>query len=254
MGSDQVADASLENSGNNVQAIEVDYRKASNDETKEVYFYRTKDRAVAAAQEQKKRAEDDAQAEAARKAAESDWKQKLGSAPFLVANRNVGFKLIYGICKSAHDLNGEAKCVDEETQDWSDDPRLPYKWFSDIDPCNDALKELFLKHAFDVKDGSRDFVTRDCVPAPKATARAVRGYQMVLTLSAPAPISDKVSYENFRESVSGKTTLFKSFKDCENKMDDAYSTVEKYLKVDEDGEFLDKTNSITGIAYCIRVY
>jgi len=77
---------------------------------------------------------------------------------------------------------------------------------------------------------------------------------MVLTISAPAPISDKISYENLRESVSGRTMTFKSFKDCENKMDDAYSTVEKYPKVDEDGKFLDKTNSITGIAYCIRVY
>jgi hypothetical protein len=255
MESDQVADSSLENSGNSVQAIEVDYRKASNDETTEVYFYRTKDGAVAAAQEQKKRADDHAQAEAERKAAESDWKKKLELAPFLVANRDVGFKLIYGICKSAYDLNGKAKCVDIKTEDWSDDPRLPYKWFSDIDQCNDALKTLFLKHAFDVKNGSGDFFTRDCLPAPKASRKAARGYQMVFTLSAPAPISDRLSYENFRESASGSATLFKSFNDCRSKIDDAYSTVEKYLKVDEDGKFLsDKTKSITGIAYCVPVY
>ena len=47
MGSYEVDDRSIENSGNNLKFVEVDYRKNSGDETTSVYFYRTKEDAQA---------------------------------------------------------------------------------------------------------------------------------------------------------------------------------------------------------------
>jgi hypothetical protein len=49
MASRKVDDPSIENSGNNLKAVEVDYRKNSDDSNTMVYFYRTKEDALAAA-------------------------------------------------------------------------------------------------------------------------------------------------------------------------------------------------------------
>ena len=47
MASQEVSDPSMENSGNNLKAVEVDYRKNSGDDNTSVYFYRTKEDAQA---------------------------------------------------------------------------------------------------------------------------------------------------------------------------------------------------------------
>ena len=59
-------DPSIENSGNNLKAVEVGYRKNSNDSNSMVYFYRTKEDALAAAQGMKQQAKNDAKADAER--------------------------------------------------------------------------------------------------------------------------------------------------------------------------------------------
>jgi hypothetical protein len=60
MASREVGDPAIENSGNNLKTIEVDYRKNAGDENTYVYFYRTKAEALAAAQASKARTENDA--------------------------------------------------------------------------------------------------------------------------------------------------------------------------------------------------
>lgn len=57
MASQAVDDTSIENSGSNLRAVEVDYREKSDDDNKMVYFYRTKQDALAAAQVAKQKAE-----------------------------------------------------------------------------------------------------------------------------------------------------------------------------------------------------
>ena len=47
MASNEVGDPSIENSGNNLKIVEVDYRKNSGDDNTSVYFYRTKEDAQA---------------------------------------------------------------------------------------------------------------------------------------------------------------------------------------------------------------
>jgi hypothetical protein len=47
MPSHKVDDPSIENSGDSLKTIEVDYRKNSDDDNTMVYFYRTKDDAIA---------------------------------------------------------------------------------------------------------------------------------------------------------------------------------------------------------------
>ena len=53
MASHEVGDPAIENSGNNLKIVEVDYRKNSGDDNTYVYFYRTKEDAQAAAQASK---------------------------------------------------------------------------------------------------------------------------------------------------------------------------------------------------------
>ncbi len=107
MASHNVDDPSIENSGNTLKAIEVDYRKNSNDENTMVYFYRIKEDALAVVQAAKQRAEDDAKADAEQKASDAEWGKKLTSLPYMIANHDVGFKLIYAVCKPGKSAKGE---------------------------------------------------------------------------------------------------------------------------------------------------
>ena len=68
------------------------------------------------------------------KASNATWKQRLMSLPYMIVNREAGFKAIYGVCKPAAGKNakGENKCNIEGSHDWSDNPAQPYRWFGDM--------------------------------------------------------------------------------------------------------------------------
>ena len=99
MASRAVDDPSIENSGSNLKAVEVGYRKNSNDSNSMVYFYRSKEDALAAAQAVKQQVENDAKAAAELKASDAEWRKKLTSLTYMVANNDLGFKLVYGVCR-----------------------------------------------------------------------------------------------------------------------------------------------------------
>jgi hypothetical protein len=244
MSSNQVDDFSIENSGNNVQNVEVDYRKNPEDEVTEVYFYRSKEAALAVVRE-----------EAARKASELDWKQKLASLSFIIANQDVGFKLIYAVCKLGDTNEKGATCNTEDSHDWSDDPHTQYRWFSSIKECDDQIYKIHENHPSTVKLQDGDFFTSDCVPAPKIVGRTLKGYRMAVSISSPDPLYGQVSYVDLRRSGSDKAIVFDTFKGCNNNVQDMYSKIERYLNIDENGMFLsDKNKSITAMVNCVRVY
>jgi hypothetical protein len=101
MASHEVDDPSIQNSGNNLKAIEVDYRKNPDDNNTTVYFYRAKQDALAATQAAKQQADDDSKTAAELKASKAAWSQKLVSLRYMIANHDVGFKLVYAVCKPA---------------------------------------------------------------------------------------------------------------------------------------------------------
>ncbi|MGA9868180.1 MAG: hypothetical protein WBQ75_17275 [Acetobacteraceae bacterium] len=152
MASLKVDDPSIENSGISLKAIEVGYRKNSDDENTMVYFYRTREDALAAVQAAKQQAEGNAKADAEQKASDAEWSRKLTSLPYVVANHDRGFKLTYAVCKRAgKDTKNENTCNDDGSHDWSDDHRVPYHWFSDIHGCEDAQYSLNIKHPAGVR-------------------------------------------------------------------------------------------------------
>jgi hypothetical protein len=121
MASREVNDPSIENSGNMLRAVEVDYRKNSDDSNTMVYFYRTREDAHASEQAAKQQAEYYAKVDAEQKASDALWSKKLTSLPYMVANRDVGFKLVYAVCKPAgKNAKGEKVCNDDGSHDWSD--------------------------------------------------------------------------------------------------------------------------------------
>ena len=101
MASHEVVDPSIANSGNNLKTVEVGYRKNSGDGNTYVDFYRTKEDAQPAAEASKQQAEDDAKVDAEIKASDAEWKKKLTSLPYMIANHDAGFKLAYAVCKPA---------------------------------------------------------------------------------------------------------------------------------------------------------
>jgi hypothetical protein len=256
MASHRVDDPSIENSGNSLKVIEVDYRKNSDDKNTMVYFYRSKEDALAVARTAKQQVEDDAKADAEQKAADAEWNKKLTSLPYIVANHDVGFKLIYAVCRAAgKDAKGEDKCNDDGTHDWSDDHRVQYHWFSDIQGCEDARYNINAKHPAGLSINAGDFFMSNCVPASNVSGHTLKGYEMVITIWAPGAPSDDVSNGNLREIGSQTAAVFKTFDACYDTIDTTYSKITKDLDVDENGNVLsDKTKSIDLMANCVRVY
>jgi hypothetical protein len=252
MASHDVGDPAIEDSGNNLKTVEVGYRKNSSDENTYVYFYRSRGEAQAAAQAAKKQAEDDAKAEADAKASNVMWRQKLMSLPFMIANRDVGFKAVYAVCKpTGKNAKGDNTCSDEGSHDWSDNPTVPYRWFGDVEGCENATFKLNTEHPIKVAP-DESFVVY-CMPAPKVSGRAVKGYKMIFALIAPG--ADDNLYADLRESASQAVRLFKTFNTCYDAVDAAYSNTMKELGADEGGNLLsDKTKSISLTATCVRVY
>lgn len=256
MASHSVDDPSIENSGNSLKAIEIDYRKNSDDENTMVYLYRTKKDALAAAQAAEQQAGNDAKADAEQRASDAEWRKKLTSLPYVTANHDVGFKLIYAVCKpSGKNAKGESTCNDDGSHDWSGDHRVPYHWFADIQGCEDAQNSTNIKHPVGVNLDADDAFMSYCVPASKVVGHTLRGYQMVFAISAPGAASDDASYANLRESGSRTASVFKTFDACYDTIDITYSKLMKDLGVDEDGNLLsDKAKNIGLTASCVRVY
>jgi hypothetical protein len=255
MASHEVGDPrAIENSGNNLKAIEVGYRKNSGDDNTELYFYRTKEDAQAAAQASKARADSDAKATAELKTSNAKLKQTFKSLPYMIANHDSGFKLTYAVCKSAdRDEKGQYRC--DNSRDWSDSRTVPYRWFSKINGCQDAAGKLNTEHPADVKVNPDDAFTTSCVPASNVSGRAVKGYKMAFALTPLDAESDDNMYADLRDHGSQTASVFKTFDACYGAMDAAYSKASKDLGVDENGTLLsDNTKSIDFTATCVRVY
>jgi hypothetical protein len=256
MSSHEVGDPAIENSGNNLKTIEVDYRKNSGDDITYVYFYRTKEDAQAAAQASKARTESDAKAAAELKASNAKWSQKLTALPYMIASHDAGFKLAYAVCKPAgKDAKGFNRCNDDDSHDWSDISTVPYRWFSDIKGCEDAAVRLNTEHPADVKVNPDDAFTTSCVPASKASGRTLNGYKMVFALTPPDAESDDNIYAGLRDRGSQTASVFKTFNACYDALDAAYYKAMKDLGADEKGHLLsDNTKIIDLMTTCVRVY
>ncbi|MGA9866829.1 MAG: hypothetical protein WBQ75_10370 [Acetobacteraceae bacterium] len=100
-----------------------------------------------------------------------------------------------------------------------------------------------------------DLFVSYCMPTSKVSGHILKGYQMVLAISAPGAALDDVSYANLREDGHQTATMFRTFNACYDTIDATYSKLMKDLGVDEDGNLLsDKTKSISLMANCVRVY
>ena len=193
MASHEVDDSSIENSGDNLKAIEVGYRKNPDDNNTTVYFYRTKEDADA-----------DSKTAAELRASDAEWSEKLVSLPYMVANHDVGFKLVYAACKPGKNAKGENACNEDDSHDWSDNRSVPYHWFSDMQECENAQRSINTKHPVDVKVESDDVLDSSCVPASKMSGHTLRGYEMVVALTAPGADFDDAVYADLRERGSQK--------------------------------------------------
>jgi hypothetical protein len=256
MASHEVGDPAIENSGNNLKIIEVDYRKNSGDDITYVSFYRTKEDAQAAAQASKARTESDAKAAAELKASNAKWSQKFTSLPYMVASHDAGFKLAYAVCKPAgKDAKGFDTCNDDGSHDWSDSRTVPYRWFSNISGCDDAAVKLNTEHPADINVNPDDAFRTYCVPASKASGRTLKGYKMAFALNAPDAESDDNIYADLRDRGSQTASVFKTFNACYDALDAAYSKAMKDLGADEKGHLLSDNKKIIDLtATCVRVY
>jgi hypothetical protein len=200
----------------------------------------------------------DAKANAQLTAAKAEWSQKLTSLPYTITSHDVGFKLVYGVCRHAgKNAKGENTCNQDDWRDWSDSHNVPYHWFSDSKACEDAQLSIDTKHPADVKVNPDDGFMSDCMPASKVSGHtAVKGYKMVFALSAPGagPMDERL-WADLRESASRTPRVFKTFNACDDAVDATYSKTLKDLGADEDGNLLrDKTEHIRLTATCVRVY
>jgi hypothetical protein len=256
LASHEVDDASIADSGDNLKAVEVDYRKDSDDNNVTTYFYRTKEDALAAMQAAKQQADADAEADAEAKAFEAEWSQKLASLPSIIMNHDEGFKLVYAVCKpTGKNAKGENTCGDDDAHDWSDVHGVPYHWFRDMQSCEDASLKLRDKYPSDVKVIGDDSFGSYCTPASKVSGHVSKGYQMVFTLTVPGADVDDNVYSDLRENGSRTATVFKTFRACDDALNTAYPKTLKDLGADEDGNLLsDKTKSIDLTATCVKVY
>ena len=255
--SQEVDDPSIENSGTNLQTVEVDYRKNPNDRSTTVYFYRSEGDALAAMQVTRRQAGAEAKAAAELKASKTEWNKKLTSLPYMVSDHDVGFKLVYDVCKDSNQktANGVNLCVDNGSHDWSDSAGVPYHWFSDIRSCENARVKISEKKPDDVIIDRSDVFMSACLPAPKVNDHIARGYGMVFTLVAPGAADDDALYAEFRQRSANSPAVFKTAKACYNAMEAVYIKIPNDLGVDVDGHVLsDKTKSIELGANCVRVY
>jgi hypothetical protein len=238
----------------NLKAVEVGYRKNSADDNTRVYFYRSREEAQAAALAAKKRVEDDAKAAAEMKSSNAMWSQKLISLPYVIASHDAGFKLVYAVCRPAgKNAKGQNICRDDDSRDWSDSRTVPYRWFSNINGCEDAAIRLNTEHPVVME--SNDAFTTTCVPASEVRGRNLKGYKIVLALAAPGTGSDDSIYAELRDRGSQTASVFKTFNACYDAVDGAYSKAMKDLGADEKGNLLsDNTKSIDLTATCVRVY
>ncbi len=237
-----INDPSIKNSGDSLKAVEVDYRTNPSDDVTAIYFYRSKEDALAPLQAERQRAEQRA-----------EWSQKLTSLPYIVANHDVGFKLAYTMCKLTPDAKGESKRRCDDSLDWTGDHSVPYHWFGDFQGCDRAR----FHNLADLKLNADDAPVLDCVPAPTVSGRTLKGYEMVVVLLAPDVWgADDASYARLRESGSQTAIVFGTFDACNNAMDAAYAKISKDLGVDLSGKLLsDQTKSINGLwTICVRVY
>src|ERR1035437_1623983 len=229
MASHEVGDPAIENSGNYLKSIEVDYRKNSGDDNTYVYFYRTKEEAQAAAQASKARRESDAKAEAELKAFNAKLSPTFTSLPYMIASHDTGFKLTYAVCKPAgKDAKGFNTCHDDDSRDWSDSRTVPYRWFSNIKGCEDAAVRLNTEHPADVKVNPDDAFTSYCEPASSSVSgRTLKGYKMVFALTPLDAESVDNVYADLRDRGSQTASVFKTFNACYDAMDAAYSKAMK---------------------------
>jgi hypothetical protein len=207
MASREVGDPALENSGNNLKIVQVDYRKNSDDDTTRALFYRNKEDAQAAAQASK-------QAAAEVMASNAEWSQKLTSLPYMIANQNAGFKLAYVVCNGGKDARGQDTCKDDDSRDWSDSRTAPYHWFSDKKECEDAADRLHAEHPADVD--LHGIFTTHCVAASKESGRTPKGYKMAFALTAMADGFNEIYtiYADLRDRESSQASAFKTFNAC----------------------------------------
>jgi hypothetical protein len=256
MASREIGDPAIENSGNSLKSIEVGYRKNSGDDNTDVYFYRTKEEAQAAAQASRAKTERDAKAAIELKDSNAKLSQKFTSLPYMIASHDEGFKLVYAVCKPAgKDEKGQNICRPDDSHDWTDGRTGPYRWFSNVNGCEDAASRLDNEHLADVKVNPDDGFTTDCVPASKASGRTVKGYKMVFAQRLWGAESDDNMYADLRDNASKAASVFKTFNACYDAMDTAYPKAMKDLGADEKGTLLrDSTKSIDLTATCVRVY
>jgi hypothetical protein len=257
LASGDVDDASIENSGPNLKAVEVAYRQRPEDSETTVYFYRNKDDARSAMEARKALVEADAKAEADLKASKADWRKKLTSLPYLVLDHSSGFKLVFGVCRDTgkKDADGSRLCAEDGSRDWSDDRGEPYHWFSDFHACGDAQQKLIGNVPLDLKMNSDDAFVSSCVPSPKANGRLPKGYTIMFTLIAPGAMEDDALYATFSERDSKTATVFTKFTSCSEAIDPARTTMLTDLGADKNGSLLsDKTISLGLWATCVRTY
>jgi hypothetical protein len=254
MASRNIADPAIENSGKNLKAIEVGYRKNSTDKNTELYFYRKREEAQTASLASKAKAESDAKDTAELNEFNAKLKHKFTTLPYLSADRETGFKLTYAVCRPAgKNEKGENTCHEDDRRDWSDGRKVPYRWFNNLQICQDHAANLFAEHPADVQVGPEDSFVSDCVPASKAVGQTLKGYKLVFALTPIEAEAEDNIYADLGDN--GSQRLFKTFTGCFNAMDAAYAKTMKDLGGDEDGRLLgDDTKSIDLIATCARVY
>jgi hypothetical protein len=244
----RVDDPSIEDYGiqSHLDAVEVDYRKNSDDDNTRVYFYRTRGAAVAA----ETATTADMKSAADSKASDADWEKKFTELPYMIANHDAGFKLVYDPCR---EKKGSNICDTVPSYDLAGTHGAPYQWFADEQSCeNDPAANVRTEYV-----GSIDIPAPTCLPAPKPSGHTLRGYKMVFSLVPPNMLSpqamldpkveveDITFYAELRKPGFNSAAVFKTFAACDAAMDAADSKALKDLGATEDGTLLsDKDKSI----------
>lgn len=240
--SHEVDDPAIEHSGSRLKAVEVGYREKYGDENTTIYFFRTEDAArvfLAAREAEKLRKENEVRLSA-------QIVPTLTSIPYLIVNKDTGFKLVYSVCKEkGKNANGEHECRDDDSHDWSDDAAVPYHFFSDRGGCLQAGGVLYQGNSrpADVNIAPDDFFSVDCVRASEVSGRLIKGYRATLALSIMAPEGFDRLYVDLRAVGATNAIVFKNFTSCYEAADKAYSDVMRRLDVE-----------VELVGNCLRVY
>ena len=256
MASQTVDDSTIENSGGGLTAVEVGYRSHSGDENSYVYFYRSKEDALAQRQSSVALANGSSNLVAVESASKAEWSKRFFEFPNVSPSSDPGFKVSYGLCKSTGQKNaiGADVCADSDNYDWSNTPSMPYSWFADLASCQDEI--FALEDAPPISGGADETFHSECVPAPKPVGRKSTGYKMELNLNAPdAPTPEDSIYAEWRESGSTSPTIYTTFEQCQSAIDSAMPKLRKYLGVDDRYVLnADQTKMITLFADCVHAY